>query len=102
LRAGRNPPSVFTIFSFAAYLNKVQILFVLFGFAPHGSDFSFLHPEISGFAIIVLQVGLVSIPLPIISDYLSLDHVSAWREEFPLLSQRFVHQPAKLYGFNLI
>ena len=80
----------------------MQNLFALFGFAPHGSDFSFLWLETSGFTITVLQVGLVSIPLPIISDYLSLDHVSAWREEFPLLSQRLVHQPAKLDGFNLI
>ncbi|GFN39212.1 MAG: hypothetical protein YK1309IOTA_250004 [Marine Group I thaumarchaeote] len=41
MRAGRNPPSVFTIFSYAAYLNKVQEPIVLFGLAPCGSDFSF-------------------------------------------------------------
>jgi len=32
--------------------------------------------EISGFAIIVRQVGLFSAPLPIISDYPSPDHIS--------------------------
>jgi hypothetical protein len=32
--------------------------------------------EISGFAIIVRQVGLFSVPLPIISDYPSPDHIS--------------------------
>jgi len=42
VRAGSNPPSVFTIFRFAAYLNLVQDPRVLFGFAPCGSDFSFL------------------------------------------------------------
>ena len=42
MRAGSNPPSVFTIFRFAAYLNLVQDPRVLFGFAPCGSDFSFL------------------------------------------------------------
>ena len=40
--AGSNPPFVFTIFRFAAYLNLVQDLWVLFGFAPCGSSFSFL------------------------------------------------------------
>jgi len=42
VRAGRNPPSVLTIFSFAAYLNQVQDPKVLFGLAPRGSAFSFL------------------------------------------------------------
>jgi len=42
VRAGRNSPSVFTIFRFAAYLNQVQEPIVLFGLAPCGSDFSFL------------------------------------------------------------
>jgi len=32
--------------------------------------------ETSGFAIIVRQVGLFSAPLPIISDYLSPNHIS--------------------------
>jgi len=74
--AGSNPPSVFTIFRFAAYLNSVQDLIVLFGFAPHGSAFFILSLEISGFAIIVRQVRLFSAPLPIISDYPSPDHIS--------------------------
>jgi len=42
VRAGRNPPSVLTIFRFAAYLNQVQELKVRFGLAPCGSAFSFL------------------------------------------------------------
>jgi len=74
--AGSNPPSVFTIFRFAAYLNLVQDLIVLFGFAPRGSAFFILSLEISGFSIIVRQVRLFSAPLPIISDYPSPDHVS--------------------------
>ncbi len=32
--------------------------------------------EISGFAIIVRHLGFFSVPLPIISDYLSPDHIS--------------------------
>ena len=32
--------------------------------------------EISGFAIIVRHIGFFSAPLPIISDYLSPDHIS--------------------------
>jgi hypothetical protein len=41
----------------------------------------FLIPSlgISGFAIIVHQVGLFSAPLPIISDYLSPDHISCMK-----------------------
>jgi len=35
--------------------------------------------ETSGFAIIVLQVGLVSVLLPIISDYPSPDHISCMK-----------------------
>jgi len=74
--AGSNPPFVFTIFRFAAYLNLVQDPTVLFGFTPCGSAFFIPSLEISGFAIIVRQVGLISAPLPIISDYLSPDHIS--------------------------
>jgi len=74
--AGSNPPSVFTIFRFAAYLNLVQDPTVLFGFAPCGSAFFIPSLEISGFAITVRQVGLFSAPLPIISDYPSPDHIS--------------------------
>jgi len=32
--------------------------------------------EISGFAIIVRHIGFFSVPLPIISDYPSPDHIS--------------------------
>jgi len=32
--------------------------------------------EISGLAIIVRHIGFFSVPLPIISDYLSPDHIS--------------------------
>ena len=74
--AGSNPPFVFTIFRFAAYLNLVQDPTVLFGFAPYGSAFFIPSLETSGFAIIVRQVGLLSAPLPIISDYPSPDHIS--------------------------
>ena len=74
--AGSNPPSVFTIFRFAAYLNLVQDPSVLFGFAPCVSAFFIPSLEISGFAITVRQVGLFSAPLPIISDYPSPDHIS--------------------------
>jgi len=37
--AGRNPPSVLTIFRFAAYLNLVQEHTVRFGLASCGTDF---------------------------------------------------------------
>ena len=47
--AGSNPPSVFTIFRFAAYLNLVQELKVLFGFAPCGTAFFIPFMETSGF-----------------------------------------------------
>jgi len=39
--ASRNPPSVLTIFRFAAYLNLVQNPMVRFGFASCGADISF-------------------------------------------------------------
>lgn len=74
--AGSNPPSVFTIFRFAAYLNLVQELKVLFGLAPCGAAFFIPFMETSGFAIIVRHIGFFSAPLPIISDYLSPDHIS--------------------------
>jgi hypothetical protein len=74
--AGSNPPSVFTIFRFAAYLNLVQELLVLFGFAPCGSSFSFLLWKSQVFTITVRHIGLFSAPLPTISDYLSPDHIS--------------------------
>lgn len=74
--AGSNPPSVFTIFRFAAYLNLVQELTVLFGFAPCGSAFSFLLWKPQAFTITVRHIGFFSAPLPIISDYPSPDHMS--------------------------
>ena len=74
--AGSNPPSVFTIFRFAAYLNPVQDLMVLFGLAPCGTAFFIPFMETSGFAIIVRHIGFISALLPIISDYPSPDHIS--------------------------
>ena len=74
--AGSNPPSVFTIFRFAAYLNLVQDLRVLFGFAPCGTAVSFLLWKPQVFTITVRHIGLFSAPLPTISDYLSPDHIS--------------------------
>jgi len=83
--AGSNPPFVFTIFRFAAYLNLLQDTKVLFGFAPCGSASFILSLEISGFAIIVQPR----------SDYFLFRCQSSliihlqitfpvWREEFPL------------------
>ena len=74
--AGSNPPFVFTTFRFAAYLNQAQDPTVLFGFAPCGSAFFIPTLAISGVTIIVLQFGFISVPFPIISDYLSPDHIS--------------------------
>jgi len=74
--AGSNPPSVFTIFRFAAYLNLVQDPTVLFGFAPCGSSVSLLLWKPQVFAITVRHIGFFSAPLPTISDYLSPDHIS--------------------------
>ena len=74
--AGSNPPSVFTIFRFAAYLNLVQEPKVLFGFAPCGTAFFIPFMETSGFAIIVRHIGFISAPLPTISGYLSPGHIS--------------------------
>ncbi len=74
--AGSNPPSVFTIFRFAAYLNLVQEPLVLFGLAPCGSAFFIPFMEISGFAIIVRHIGFFSAPLPTISGYPSPDRIS--------------------------
>ena len=82
--AGSNPPSVFTIFRFAAYLNLVQELRVLFGLAPCGSAFSFLLWKsqvlpslcaILDFFLFRCQSSLIIYPqitFPV------------WREEFPL------------------
>ena len=72
VRAGRNPPSVFTIFRYAAYLNKVQRLLFDLAFLRAGQIFHSLL-ETSGFTIIVRQVGFFSVLLPIISDYPSPD-----------------------------
>ena len=72
MRASRNPPSVFTIFRYAAYLNKVQRLLFDLAFLRAGQIFHSLL-ETSGFTIIVRQVGFFSVLLPIISDYPSPD-----------------------------
>jgi len=82
--AGSNPPSVFTIFDFAAYLNLIQEHKVLFGFALCGTAFSLPLWKPQVFTITVRHIGFFSAPLPIISDYLSPDHISCMREEFPL------------------
>ena len=72
MRAGHNPPSVFTTFRYAAYLNKVQRLLFDLAFLRAGQMFHSLL-ETSGFTIIVRQVGFFSVLLPIISDYPSPD-----------------------------
>lgn len=72
MRASRNPPSVFTILRYAAYLNKVQRLLFDLAFLRAGQIFHSLL-ETSGFTIIVRQVGFFSVLLPIISDYPSPD-----------------------------
>ncbi len=73
VRAGRNPPSVFTIFGYAAYLNLVQFLGFRLALLLVGQFFHSL-PGISGFTITVHRLGLFSVLLPAISDYPSLDH----------------------------
>ena len=72
MRASHNPPSVFAIFRYAAYLNKVQRLLFDLAFLRAGQIFHSLL-ETSGFTIIVRQVGFFSVLLPIISDYPSPD-----------------------------
>lgn len=72
MRASHNPPSVLTIFRYAAYLNKVQLLLFDLAFLRAGQVFHSLL-ETSGFTIIVRQVGFFSVLLPIISDYPSPD-----------------------------
>jgi len=71
--AGNNPPSVLTIFRFAAYRAGTYS-----SIWPCSIWVSFFIPflEISGFAIIVRQIGFFSVLLPVISDYPSLDHIS--------------------------
>ncbi len=78
MRASRNPPSVLTTFRFAAYLNLVQDLWVRFGFASCGTGFHSVsgnlrqnHHRAPG--------GIFSVLLPIISDYLSPDHISCMK-----------------------
>jgi len=101
--AGSNPPSVFTIFRFAAYLNLVQEPLILFGFAPYGSAFFIPSLEISGFAIIVRQVGFFSAPLPTISDYPSPDHISCMEGGVSSAVAAFRAPAHTTYGvFNLI
>ena len=82
--AGSNPPSVFTIFRFAAYLNLVQDLRVLFGFAPCGADFSFLlwKPQVLPSLCAILDFFLFRCQ-PSLVIYLQITF-PVWREEFPL------------------
>jgi len=60
VRASRNPPSVFTKFRYAAYLNKVQLLLFDLAFLRTGQIFHFLL-ETSGVTIIVRQVEFFSV-----------------------------------------
>ena len=82
--AGSNPPSVFTIFRFAAYLNLVQELRVLFGLAPCGSAFSFLlwKSQVLPSLCAILDFFLFRCQSSLII-YLQITF-PVWREEFPL------------------
>ena len=92
MRAGRNPLSVLHIFRFAAYLNQMQNSIVLFGFAPCGSDLSFLlwKPQIvsSSYA----PSWIFSALLPAISDCLSPDHNFCMERGVSSAVAAFVHQ----------
>jgi hypothetical protein len=74
VRASRNPPSVFTIFRYAAYLNKVQRLLFDLAFLRVGQIFHSVTGNLRLYTITVRQVGFFSMLLPIISDYPSPDH----------------------------
>ena len=74
MRASRNPPSVFTIFRYAAYLNKVQRLLFDLAFLRVGQIFHSVTGNLRLYTITVRQVGFFSVLLPIISDYPSPDH----------------------------
>jgi len=76
VRASSNSPSVLTIFRFAAYLNQVQAPIVLFGLAPCGTDFHSVSGNLRFCHHGTLQIGFVSILLPVISDSLSPDHTA--------------------------
>ena len=73
MRASRNPPSVFTIFRYAAYLNKVQRLLFDLAFLRVGQIFHSVTGNLRLYTITVRQVGFFSVLLPIISDYPSPD-----------------------------
>jgi hypothetical protein len=93
VRASRNPPSVFTIFRYAAYLNKVQRLLFDLAFLRAGQIFHSLL-ETSGFTIIVRQVGFFSVLLPIISDYPSPDRTCCMEGGVSSAVAVIVHQLA--------
>jgi len=77
--AGRNPPSVLTIFRFAAYLNLVQEHMVRFGLASCGTDFHSVSGNLRQYHHCTLQMGFFSVLLPAISDYPSTDHTSCMK-----------------------
>jgi len=77
--AGRNPPSVLSIFRFAPYLNLVQEHRVRFGLASSGTDFHSVSGNLRQYHHSTLQMGFFSGLLPAISDYLSTDHISCMK-----------------------
>src|SRR3989338_6880703 len=88
--AGSNPPSVFTILRFAAYLNLVQDPIVLFCFAPCGSSFSFLRwkSQVLPSLCAMLDYFLFRCQSSLII-HLQITF-PVWREEFPLPYQCIV------------
>lgn len=70
-RARSNPPSVFATFRYAAYLNLRRDVGVLFGLALRGSAFSCPYPENLQLTPSPYPRGLVSVPLPAVSNYSS-------------------------------
>ena len=101
MRASRNPPSVFTILRYAAYLNKVQRLLFDLAFLRAGQIFHSLL-ETSGITIIVRQVGFFSVLLPIISDYPSPDRTCCMEGGVSSAVAVIVHRLALQYAFNLV
>jgi len=76
--AGRNPPSVLTIFRFAAYLNLEQDHMVRFGLASCGTDFHSVSGNLRQYHHCTPD-GIFSVLLPAISDYPSTDHTSCMK-----------------------
>ena len=74
--AGSNPPSVSTIFRFAAYLNLLQDLKFCLALLHAGRLFHSFSGNLRFYHHRITQVRLISAPLPIISDYPSPDRIS--------------------------